>query len=145
MNSSMSTTFPAYWRLRFGNVCTTRPSMKKRSLRLSTDIAGTAVPCSSRWHSQFQRANLRAMNCRERCGACCTAPSISSPIPGMPNGKPAGVRCVQLDEHERCRLFGRPERPSVCASLQPNASMCGDSREHALHYLRDLEEQTRPR
>ncbi|MGU7695722.1 YkgJ family cysteine cluster protein, partial [Escherichia coli] len=29
------------------------------------------------------------MECRPDCGACCTAPSISSPIPGMPDGKPA--------------------------------------------------------
>ncbi|HNV09555.1 MAG TPA: YkgJ family cysteine cluster protein, partial [Dokdonella sp.] len=29
------------------------------------------------------------MSCRSGCGACCIAPSISSPIPGMPNGKPA--------------------------------------------------------
>ncbi|MCC6439509.1 MAG: YkgJ family cysteine cluster protein, partial [Rhodanobacteraceae bacterium] len=26
------------------------------------------------------------MSCRSGCGACCIAPSISSPIPGMPNG-----------------------------------------------------------
>ncbi len=31
---------------------------------------------------------------------------ISSPIPGMPNGKPAGVPCVQLDEQLRCKNFG---------------------------------------
>ncbi|HVK38365.1 MAG TPA: YkgJ family cysteine cluster protein, partial [Candidatus Kapabacteria bacterium] len=36
------------------------------------------------------------MTCRDGCGACCIAPSITSPIPGMPDGKPAGVRCVQL-------------------------------------------------
>ncbi len=84
------------------------------------------------------------MNCRERCGACCTAPSISSAIPGMPHGKPAGVRCIQLDEHDRCRLFGRPERPAVCLSLQPSAAMCGHSREQALNHLAWLEEQTLP-
>ncbi|HFY5777145.1 TPA: YkgJ family cysteine cluster protein, partial [Salmonella enterica subsp. enterica serovar Typhimurium] len=27
------------------------------------------------------------MDCRSGCGACCIAPSISSPIPGMPYGK----------------------------------------------------------
>jgi hypothetical protein len=27
------------------------------------------------------------MDCRPQCGACCVAPSISSPIPGMPHGK----------------------------------------------------------
>ena len=72
------------------------------------------------------------MDCRSRCAACCIAPSISSPIPGMPDGKPAGVRCVQLDDDERCRIFGRPERPAVCGSLQPSELMCGDSREQAL-------------
>ncbi|TCO82666.1 hypothetical protein EV699_10458 [Plasticicumulans lactativorans] len=82
--------------------------------------------------------------CRPGCGACCIAPSISSPIPGMPHGKPAGVRCVQLDEHERCRIFGHPGRPAVCASLQPSASMCGDSRGQALRRLEELERLTRP-
>ena len=81
--------------------------------------------------------------CRPGCGACCTAPSISSPIPGMPGGKPAGVRCIQLDEHHRCRIFGRPERPAVCSSLQPEPAMCGDSAEHAMLFLRILEEATR--
>lgn len=82
--------------------------------------------------------------CRAGCGACCTAPSISSPIPGMPDGKPAGVRCVQLDEHERCRIFGQPGRPAVCASLQPSSTMCGDNREHAMHWLGWLERETEP-
>ncbi|HEY1089990.1 MAG TPA: YkgJ family cysteine cluster protein, partial [Burkholderiaceae bacterium] len=59
-----------------------------------------------------------AMNCRDRCGACCIAPSISSSIPGMESGKPAGVRCIQLDDADRCKIFGRPERPAVCGSLQ---------------------------
>ena len=36
------------------------------------------------------------MECRTDCGACCIAPSISSPIPGMPQGKPAGDNAVIL-------------------------------------------------
>lgn len=84
------------------------------------------------------------MNCRPGCGACCIAPSISSAIPGMPGGKPAGVRCVQLDDDERCRLFGRPERPAVCRSLRPEPAMCGDDRGQALRRLDRLEAQTRP-
>lgn len=84
------------------------------------------------------------MNCRSACGACCIAPSISSPIPGMPQGKPAGVRCVQLDADNRCKLFGDPRRPAVCGGLQPSMEMCGDSREQALVYLRRLEWETRP-
>lgn len=85
--------------------------------------------------------------CRPRCGACCTAPSISSPIPGMPQGKPAGVPCVQLDEDFRCRLFGQPERPAVCRQLMPSLEMCGvrdDGGQHARLYLARLEELTRP-
>lgn len=87
---------------------------------------------------------LSAMNCRDRCGACCIAPSITSPIPGMPNGKPAGVPCVQLDADYRCRIFGQPERPAFCAGLQPAADMCGATREHALHWLGSLERATCP-
>ena len=84
------------------------------------------------------------MICRAHCAACCIAPSISSAIPGMPKGKPAGVACVQLDEHLRCRLFGKPERPAVCSSLHPNAAMCGENREQALQRLALLELQTAP-
>ena len=82
------------------------------------------------------------MNCRPACAACCIAPSISSPIPGMPNGKPAGVRCVQLDELDRCKLFGDPRRPAVCASLKPAIDMCGDDREQAMTFLHRLESLT---
>ena len=84
-----------------------------------------------------------ALACRPGCGACCIAPSISSPIPGMPQGKPAGVRCVQLDAGNRCRIFGGPERPAVCGGLQPSAEMCGDSSEHAIRWLAQLEAATR--
>ena len=62
----------------------------------------------------------------------------------VPTGKPAGVRCVQLDAQERCRLFGRPERPVVCTSLSPAIEMCGDSREQALTWLARLEVATVP-
>jgi Fe-S-cluster containining protein len=79
------------------------------------------------------------MDCRAGCAACCIAPSISSAIPGMPGGKPAGVRCVQLDEANRCKLFGRPERPAVCSGLQPSREMCGETNEHAMVFLARLE------
>ncbi len=62
----------------------------------------------------------------------------------MPGGKPAGVRCVQLDDAECCRLFGRPERPAVCASLSPSPAMCGHSRTEAMLWLARLERQTAP-
>lgn len=84
------------------------------------------------------------MDCRPGCGACCTAPSISSPIPGMPQGKPAGVPCVQLDDQMRCRIFGQPGRPAVCAGLRPSPDMCGTSRAQAQQILARLETLTRP-
>lgn len=84
------------------------------------------------------------MNCRVGCGACCIAPSISSPIPGMPHGKPAGVRCIQLTDDNRCKLFGMPERPAVCKSLRPTADMCGQSDEEAMASLTLLEQATMP-
>lgn len=82
--------------------------------------------------------------CRSGCGACCTAPSISSPIPGMPDGKPANTRCVQLSEQNLCLIFGSPLRPAVCSGLQPSREMCGESRDEAMIYLLDLEKQTAP-
>jgi hypothetical protein len=60
----------------------------------------------------------------------------------MPHGKPAGIPCVQLDDDYRCRLFGKPERPAVCASLRPSMEMCGSQRDEALRFLADLEQQT---
>ncbi len=87
---------------------------------------------------------MQRIECRVGCGACCIAPSISSPIPGMPHGKPAGVRCVQLSADNRCMLFGRPERPAVCTSLQPTVEMCGTTNEEAFIILTALEHMTSP-
>jgi hypothetical protein len=62
----------------------------------------------------------------------------------MANGKPAGVRCVQLDDDNRCRIFGQAGRPAVCASLLPSPEMCGNSKEHAINWLSLMERQTSP-
>ena len=79
------------------------------------------------------------MECRQGCGACCIAPSISSPIPGMPNGKPAGVRCVQLTDEYACKLFSDPSRPLVCQQFKPEPSTCGQSQSEAMDILNILE------
>lgn len=84
------------------------------------------------------------MKCHAGCGACCIAPSISSPIPGMPQGKPAGVRCAQLTDDNRCRLFGKPERPAVCVTLKPDAEMCGSNAMEATQWLTMIEGITAP-
>lgn len=83
------------------------------------------------------------IECRAGCGACCIAPSISSAAPLMPDGKPAGVRCVHLTEDHRCQLFGKPERPAVCSALQPSEEMCGSSTRAAFKGLVRLERATR--
>lgn len=62
----------------------------------------------------------------------------------MPQGKPAGVPCVQLDDELRCRLFGRPDRPAFCSSLRPAPDMCGESRAAAFAALDTLERLTAP-
>lgn len=84
------------------------------------------------------------MECRSGCAACCIAVSITSPIPGMPQGKPAGVPCVQLTDDRKCKLFGKPERPAVCLRLQPSEEMCGEKAEDAFRFLSLLEEATMP-
>lgn len=82
------------------------------------------------------------MDCRLGCGACCIAPSISTPIPGMPEGKPAGVRCIQLDDKNLCKLFGKPERPAVCGLFKADRMVCSDNNLQALNILLDLETVT---
>ncbi|HBC79829.1 MAG TPA: hypothetical protein DEO60_08620 [Bacteroidales bacterium] len=75
------------------------------------------------------------MDCRENCGACCIAVSISSPIPGMPEGKPAGIRCIHLEDNYRCALYDQADRPKVCSAFKAEPEFCGSNREEALHIL----------
>ncbi|AEF22403.1 YkgJ family cysteine cluster protein [Pseudomonas fulva] len=82
------------------------------------------------------------MQCRPRCGACCISPSISSFIPGMPNGKAAGERCVNLADDNLCSIFGREDRPAVCAAFSADFAVCGNSREEAIRLLAWLEDVT---
>ncbi|MAV67132.1 MAG: hypothetical protein CMQ79_02715 [Gammaproteobacteria bacterium] len=79
------------------------------------------------------------MKCRPGCGACCIAPSIRTPMPGMPNGKPAGVPCIHLTDGLACRLFSSPQRPAFCASFKAEISVCGASRKEALSSIKLLE------
>ncbi|MCA8974890.1 MAG: YkgJ family cysteine cluster protein [Planctomycetes bacterium] len=82
--------------------------------------------------------------CRAGCGACCVAPSITTPFRGMPHGKPAGERCVHLTPANLCALFGHPDRPQFCSDLKPSPSMCRDTDSNALRILTRLELDTRP-
>jgi len=84
------------------------------------------------------------MDCRRECGACCIAISISSPLPGLPQGKPAGVRCPHLNQENLCALFGKPERPAICSSFRPNPDTCGSTRTEAFELIVNMERFTAP-
>ncbi len=64
-------------------------------------------------------------------------------------GKAAGVRCAQLDDENRCKIFDDPRRPAVCSSLSASPEMCGTdpgieaTRMHAMKFLTRLERETR--
>jgi hypothetical protein len=81
------------------------------------------------------------MDCR-KCGACCIAPSIVTPIPNMPGGKPAGTRCANLDDRNECILYGRAERPAFCLGWQPMRDVCGQAFEEAMTHITALEQAT---
>jgi len=78
----------------------------------------------------------------QKCGACCIAPSITTPMPNMPNGKPAGVRCVNLSDENLCTLYGRPARPAFCSGWKPSPEVCGKSFAQAMKNLAALEHET---
>ena len=80
------------------------------------------------------------MKCRQGCGACCIVISISSSIPGMPDGKPAGVRCINLDESNNCQIHTAGNYPDVCKNFTASIDMCVDNNEFAFDYLKKLEE-----
>jgi len=82
---------------------------------------------------------VTGMSCRAGCGACCIAPSLSSPIPGMPGGKPAGVPCVHLTPDRWCGIFGQAGRPAVCDSYRATEEFCGRTRDDAMRLLAELE------
>lgn len=78
-----------------------------------------------------------------QCGACCTEISITSPIPGMPDGKPAGIKCIHLQKN-LCGLFDSPTRPRICSSFEADMDMCGLSHGDAVTRIRWYERETKP-
>ncbi|MGM0413055.1 MAG: YkgJ family cysteine cluster protein [Pseudomonadota bacterium] len=84
------------------------------------------------------------MECRPGCGACCVAISIAAPIPGLPDGKPAGTPCPHLTDDRLCALFGDPRRPAICGEFSATPELCGEYRGEALVRIADLEAATRP-
>lgn len=86
----------------------------------------------------------KKIECRAGCAACCIVVSINSPIPNMPNGKPAGIRCVNLDDNNLCKIHLSSQYPKFCKGLKASQEMCGDNNEFAFNYLENLEKLTNP-
>ncbi|GGK60677.1 YkgJ family cysteine cluster protein [Amphritea balenae] len=84
------------------------------------------------------------MKCRSGCAACCIAPHISTPIPNMPAGKPAGVPCSNLDAQLNCKIWNDPAYPALCQAFIADQEHCGNNRVQALHILNLLEAETAP-
>jgi Fe-S-cluster containining protein len=55
----------------------------------------------------------------------------------MPDGKPAGIKCIHLQEDYSCGIYD--QRPEVCRNLLAEELVCGKSREEALSILSRLE------
>jgi Fe-S-cluster containining protein len=77
--------------------------------------------------------------CRPDCAACCIYLSISSPLPGMPDGKPAGVRCIHLSDDLLCEIYNQLDRPKVCADFKFDPLICGNSADEAREIISELE------
>jgi hypothetical protein len=56
----------------------------------------------------------------------------------MPDGKPAGVRCIHLTDDYRCDIYNDPSKPAVCTGFRAEAAFCGSSREEAMKILESL-------
>ena len=56
----------------------------------------------------------------------------------MPDGKPAGVRCIHLLDDFKCALYGDPSRPKVCNDFRAEEEFCGSTREEALLIMQKL-------
>jgi Fe-S-cluster containining protein len=58
----------------------------------------------------------------------------------MPDGKPAGVRCIHLQEDYSCGIYEK--RPRVCIDFQAEELVCGNNRLEAIIILSRLESES---
>lgn len=85
------------------------------------------------------------MKCRSGCAACCVVISISSSIPGYPDGKPAGVVCSNLESSSlKCRIREKDNYPDVCRNFKADPEYCGEIADNAYKLLAELEKNTFP-
>jgi len=56
----------------------------------------------------------------------------------MPDGKEAGVRCVNLMDDYRCAIYNDNGYPNVCSGFNAEKEFCGNDREEAMKILFSL-------
>jgi hypothetical protein len=60
----------------------------------------------------------------------------------MPNGKPAGERCLHLSIESLCGLFGHSDRPAVCGQFKAAEDVCGVDQADAIRLIGWWEKMT---
>jgi len=53
----------------------------------------------------------------------------------MPEGKPAGVKCIHLTHDYQCAVYNDPGKPKVCSDFKAESDFCGRDREEAMKIL----------
>jgi hypothetical protein len=62
----------------------------------------------------------------------------------MPEGKPAGVVCLNLDlGNYQCTIWGTDQYPQLCRDFRPDKTTCGGSQQEAIQLINQLELSTR--
>jgi hypothetical protein len=56
----------------------------------------------------------------------------------MPDGKKAGVRCINLKDDYRCAVYNDPGYPKVCSDFKAEPEFCGLDRAEAMRILHSL-------
>ncbi len=120
-------------------------SVKIRYQMDCKELTNTMIPLinlESKMNPASNTEEIAPFQCRPGCAACCTVISISSPLPGMPNGKPAGIRCINLDEQNHCKIHHSQIYPDVCRKHKASLEFCGESNQEAMERLSNLEKLT---
>ena len=55
----------------------------------------------------------------------------------MPDGKPAGVKCIHLMDDYRCAIYNNG-KPKVCEEFNAEEEFCGTNQEEAMRILGSL-------
>jgi uncharacterized protein len=58
----------------------------------------------------------------------------------MPDGKKAGVRCINLKDDYRCAIYNDPGYPKVCSGFRAEPEFCGSNQAEAMKILYSLED-----